>query len=505
MRPLALALVLVACSDFQLETVKDPAGDGLATLVAEPGALEYGVLATASPVARTVTLASVGTAPVTVEGLEFSGSSAYAVTWTDGDVVLDPGETVDVVVTFTPLTHDDQGTLTVVNDGSEPRVLVPLTGAGSVPAIAIDPSSLTFRTQSRVPVSGEVVVSSVGTADLHIASTTVEGAGFAATGDIPAVLRPGETTTLEVTWTPETEGAVVEGKLWLTTNTPAGLAVVPLSGLDEPPCVGLGEAWDRGLLDAYTLSDGLTFYVEDLSAQEDVCIDRWYVWLAEGSQDLGAGDMTGDFGGPYPEGRLGIGASAGLSFDAGGSTGASWWCMEQTQYTQPRQEYTFTGARVPEPLLSHMLDRDQDAVWDWMERNPVPLAARWTNYIQVPTGGGSAAVSLRVLNMGGRDVVTEVRETVPAGWAASDFSKPPSRTESDQDGATVYVFDVALDARQETGLFEHTIYDEVAIDYTLTTPACSGRQTLPEMETRWTDTDGVARSGTANPLIVDCR
>lgn len=505
MRPLALTLSLVACSDFALEPVKEIEEDGLAALVADPGALEYGVLASTTPVARTVALTSVGTTPVTVEGLELSGSSAYAVTWTSDGIVLEPGETVDVVVTFTPATHDDQGTLAVVNDGVEPRLLVPLTGANTVPAIAIDPPSLALQTQRRVPVSGEVVVTSVGTADLDIASMYVEGPGFVVEGDVPAVLRPGETTTLDVTWTPAADGETAEGKLWLTTNTPAGFAVVPLSGRDVLPCIGLGEAWDRGLLDAYTLSDGMSFHVEDLSADEDLCVDRWYVWLAESSQDLGAGDMTGDFGGAYPDGRLVVAASSGVTFDAGGSSGPAWWCMEETQYTQPGQDYTFTGARVPEPLLSSMLDRDQDAVWAWMDGNPVPLAARWTNYVEVPTGGGTAEVSLRVLNMGGLDAAAEVRETVPAGYAASGFSVAPTRTEAGDDGATVYVFAVALDARETTGLYQDTLYDEETITYTLATPACAGRQTLPEMETRWTDAEGVERTDTANPLIVDCR
>ncbi|MFN7144738.1 MAG: choice-of-anchor D domain-containing protein [Myxococcota bacterium] len=496
---------LAGCIDFDLEKVKDPPVEGDGVIEADPGRVDFGTLASTSPVTETVTVTSIGELPVTVSTVDIAGSAAYALTWASTETVLAPGDTMDVVVTYTPASFDDQATLVVRSDAVEPELHVPLLGAGLYPAIAVEPSSVSFLSEYWEVVEEEVVVTSVGTADLVLSTMYVEGATwFSAEGGVPVTLAPGESTPLTVRYTPDVEGENVAGKLWLTTNTAAGFAVVPLDAMYGTPCVGMGEAWDRGLLSAETLFDGLTLELTNRSADEEICIDRWYVYLATLSQDLGAGDMDADFGDAYPNGSITIPPLGSVQFEASQSAGEAWWCMEQTQYTDRNQAYTFIGAYVPEPLLSSMLAADQDGVWDWMAANPVMIAARGTNYVEVSAGGGSAPVTLRVINMGGRASTAEVRESVPAGWTATDFSETPARTEVGTDGETVHVWDVTLAARVETGLYEQTLYDERSITYTLTVPPCRGRQYADPMYTSWRDTDDTARIASANPLVVNC-
>ena len=124
--------------------------------------------------------------------------------------------------------------------------------------------------------------------------------------------------------------------------------------------------------------------------------------------------------------------------------------------------------------------------------------------MELPADGGAQTVTLRILNMGGRAGTAEVREAVAAGMSASDFSQEPVATETGEDGDTIYVFNVALDARIETDIHSDTIYDEVDISYTLTVPPCDDRIYVTPMETRWVDHDGVERTDTANPLAIVC-
>ncbi|MDP2313625.1 MAG: choice-of-anchor D domain-containing protein [Pseudomonadota bacterium] len=496
---------LSGCIDFELEGVKPDEDEGLRDLVVDPGVIDFGILASNAPITQTVTLTSVGDEPVTVSTIDLSGSTAFMLTWASAELTLQPGESADVIVTYTPASFDDEGQIVVRSDAVEPNQAVDLRGAGTYPGILVTPGSLYFESEYGESVDHEVVVSSIGTSDLDLSELFVQGAQFSAVSGIPDVLPPGETTTISVTYTPEVEGETASGKLWITTNTALGYAIVPLEARQIPPCMGLGEAWDRGLLAGNTEIDGGTFRVENYSADEDVCIDNWYVWIAEESQDLGAGDMDADFGDVYPTGSLTIAPEDYQQFDAGRPAGATWWCMELTQNTQPSKSYVFTGARVPEPLLTYMLAGDQDAVWAWQDLNPVLIAGRTTNFVAMPGGGGSAPVTLRITNMGSMDGTAEVRETIPADYTATGFSQAPVRTEAGEDGATVYVFEVWLDERTITGQYEQTGYDIAEITYTLGVPACTGRQYLEPMQTRWVDSDGTDRVGTANPLVVNCK
>jgi len=495
---------LAGCIETGVERVKEAPPEGDRVLSADPILVDFGVLSTSSAVTETVTVTAVGELPVTVSGIDVTGSSAYTLAWASDGTVIEPGDAVDLVVTYTPLSMDDAGELLIHSDAVDPTLVVPLQGAGTYPALTISPSAVTFLSEYGETVETEVVVTSVGTADLYLSDIYVEGAWFSADSAIPISLAPGESTTLDVRYTPEVAGEHAIGKVWLTTNTAAGFAIVPLDAFWGTPCVGLGEAWDRGLLTVETLFNGSTLSATNLSTDEDLCIDGWYVFLSDESQDLGAGDMDGDFADDYPNGSMEIPVEEVLDYRSAATSDAAWWCMEETQTTDRNKDYTFTGGYVPEPLLSYMYAEDQDAVWAWMAANPVMIAARGTNYVEVPAGGGAASVTLRVVNMGGVEGTSVVRESVPAGWSASDFSVAPDRTEVGSEGATVYVWDLTLDARVETPLDEQTIYDEASVTYQLTVPACRARQYVDELTSTWVDSESVSRVASANPLVVNC-
>lgn len=496
---------LAGCNDFALEEVKETVPDGMRALTVSPGEVDFGVRPDFTAVAQTVTVTSVGDLPVTVSAVDVSGSSAFQITWAQAETALAPGEALDVLVTYTPQSPEDLASLTVRSDGVDPATTVPLLGAATVPAIRIDPTSLSFRSEAGESVTLSAEVQSVGTADLSISGTVLEGDPFTAVFSTPVVLPPGSSAPVEVTYTPGAEGETVTGSLWFATNTPAGYALLPLDAVQAPSCIGLGEAWDRGLLDPHTDGGGLNLVVENLSTEETVCIDQWYVFRAVDSQDLGAGDMAFDLGGTYPAGSLSIAPGGSLTFLAASLPNASWWCLELEQHTNRNKPYTFTGARVFDPVLGDMVGADQEAIWDWQEAHPLLMAARGTNYVEVPSSGGTAPITLRPFNMGSVHGYGELFETIPAGWNAHDFSVSPTRETTNSDGSTTYVFDLDLRGRVHTGSSsEDTWYDEIQIDYTLDVLPCVGRQLLPVMRTEWTDEDGILRTDTSNPLVVNC-
>ena len=502
MRAIFLLMGITGCSEFGLNGVGGKPAEDVGILEVDPGVIDFGVVDNDGTVTDVVTLTSVGSLPVTIEDISLADASTFSLT-VAGDVgVLEPGASTDVIVRYTPASADDTDELIVRSDATEPTQTVHLLGAGNYAAIEIDPNSVLFSSNAGETVTETVWVTSAGTANLEISSMLVQGDPFAAEGEIPIVLPPGERTLLTVTYTPEVAGETVSGKIWLSTNTDEGYAVVPLLAQQAPECIGLGEAWDRGDLTAVMVF-GSALKVTNASV-DDVCIDTWYVWLSEGSQDLGAGDMNGDMGGAYPSGSITLSPGTFETFGALDDSGPAWYCMEQTQQTDHPETYTYLAARVPEPLVSYMQDGDQDASWAWQTENAVMLAGRVTNRVEVSESGGSADVTLRILNMGGKDGTAEVRETVPVGYEASDFSQSPIATETNADGDTVYVFSVSLDGRTETDLHLDTIYDDQEITYTLTVPACTGRQYIAPMETRWRDSDGIERTDTANPLAVVC-
>ncbi|MDP2306658.1 MAG: choice-of-anchor D domain-containing protein [Pseudomonadota bacterium] len=504
MRSVALVLVLCGCIDTTLEGVKSDAEEGVRELEVEPRIIDFGTVASAAPVTGVITLTSVGDLPVAVSTIDISGSPAYSITWASADLVLQPGDSAEVIVTYAPASFEDEGQVVVRSDAVESDQGVQLLGAGLYPGIEITPYSLYFESEYGESAYEDFIVYSIGTTDLELSDMVVQGPQFVAEGGIPTVLAPGETTTVRVTYTPEGEGETASGKVWLTTNTPIGYAIVPLEAREGRPCIGLGEAWDRGLLYGHTEADGGTFGLESLATDDEICIDHWYVWVSTESQDLGAGDMDADFGGIYPAGSLNLLPGEYLQFDGAGPTGEAWYCVEQEQYTRPSRDYVFLGARVPEPLLTYMLAEDQEASWAWQDEHPVMIAARGTNFIGMPGGGGTAPVTIRALNMGSRSGYVELHEAVPAGYTAAGFSVEPIRTETGADQATIYVFDAQLYGWQLQGSSEQVLYDELAITYTLGIPPCRGRQYLPPMETHWEDADGIARTATANPLVINC-
>ena len=497
----AFLLLTGACSDYELGQQSDKS-DLDASLVVEPAIIDFGLLEPGTSGSEVVTVTAVGTMGLSLEPLEQTGSGAFEVVWSEGDPLMEPGESRELVVSYTPVNTADEGLLRLSSDAGVGSVQ--LYGGGLYPAVAVDPGQIELLSTDGGPVSGQAWVESVGTATLELGTWLMaESDVFEAELDAPLSLAPGEGTWLDLTFWPLGYGTWTSS-VTIATNTPTGQAIVPVIGEYPPPCLGLAEAWGRGFLDI-DMNNGMDIVLTNESEDYDLCVDTWYVYLSEGTQDAGAGDPFFDPGAEYPMGTISIAPGDTQTFTYGLTDDDAWWCIEEEQVTQPTGEYEFSGARVPPVLLEYMLDGDQDGLWAWIRTNPVVLVGRTTHFLNLERAAPAGWVELETRNLGRMAGTGYLEEHVPAGYKASGFSLAPDSSQSDGAGGEVHRWALDFDAAVDTDITSHTIYDIRTISYTLTVTDAElvGRQLLPEPVAMWEDSDGVMREATGSPLVVE--
>ncbi len=243
---LAAPLLLAACSDYDVKRQIDPDKDR-PQIEVSPQELSFGELMQGESTSQSFTIASVGVQELELGAIRLSGggAGAYEIT-TDAEYAqLASGESVDVVVTYTP-TNADDGALVLVesNDPTAPEAIVELIGAGVYPQLTIEPNPVDFGYAEPGMVRVETVdLVNSGGATLDLDSVVVLGEGFSIdpTAFSPVSLEPGEWTSLDVTWAPTIE-MLWAGELWVSSNAANatnGSTKAPLTGttLEVPVAV----------------------------------------------------------------------------------------------------------------------------------------------------------------------------------------------------------------------------------------------------------------------------
>jgi len=498
---------LAACSDYGVESIDgNPDGAGERLLQVWPEALDFGEVAAGDMVTDSFTITSTGTATVELEPLHVHGSGAF--TFIDADVEgpLAPGEFVEVVVAYGAASASDEASAVVGSDAQTQQINVPLTGAGVMPDLVFDPQQVLLQSFDGSAVYGSFVARNEGLVDLVVDSWVLQGERFTAETDLPGTLAPGEETTISVSYTPLEETSEL-GYFWASSNDPDGSEVATLEGLYQLPCLGLHEAVTRGYVDIRSNAEGII--VEHEGEDEEICIDRWYVYISEGTQDAGAGDPSYVADDVYgEEGSIELTRGDQVLFTWGTSQAPAWWCVEQTQLTDTSTSFHFTGAQVPSMLLDTMLGTDFDPnslVWADMRDHPIMIVGRERGWASLPAGG-STLVEVEVVNMGRVAGVAAVSETIPAGMAASNFDLEPFGEDWSEDGSVTYSWEVELAAAEDTADDTHTIYDSQTISYVLQVndEACLPRTSTPEPWVSWEDSDGTVQEAAGSPLIIEC-
>lgn len=498
---------LLACSDYGVDRIDDePLGAGDRVLQVLPEVIDFGTVAAGTVAVDSFTISSIGAASVELEPLHVQGSGTFTIMGDPLPERLSPGATVEVEVAYQPATSEDQAAVIVASNATVQQISVDLFGLGVMPDLVLDPQLVDLRSYDGNPVYGSFVARNDGVVDLVVDSWVRQGENFEVDTELPTTLGPGEESVIDVTWYPESEGTEL-GYFWASSNDPDGNEVATLQGWFQLPCLGLHEAVTRDYAEISSNSEGIvvTHVGEDL----DVCIDRWYVYVSDHTQDAGAGDPLFLESDIYGEGgSILLERGESVTFNYASADKPAWWCVEETQLTATAYSFHFTGARVPPVLLDTMLGGGIDpntAVWKDIRDNPMMIVGRERGWATT-VAGGSSYVEIEATNIGRTAGSAVVYETIPAGMVASNIDPAPIDEVVDDDGGITYAWEVELDAAVDTDQDTQTIYDTASITYSLTIEdeACFVRARVTEPVVQWDDASGITRQAKGSPLIIEC-
>ena len=245
------------------------------------GTAELGSIAVASTSGdHEIQFRNTGMDPVTLPASAATLSGTDAADFSvSGDTcsatTLAVGDTCTVHVSFSPTAVGDRtADLTVVHDGINSPVVIPLHAVGGVvgtaAAISFQPRSVSFPQLKVGGTSGAATVTisnAGGNQDLTVLGVTIADAPteFAvADNRCPAAVAPGETCQVDVVFTPTAAGTI-NGRLVVEDNAPGFFHSLPLTGVAS----GIGKAVD----DTFDANGFPRFYQDANGVRLEPCID----------------------------------------------------------------------------------------------------------------------------------------------------------------------------------------------------------------------------------------
>jgi hypothetical protein len=268
-----MLLLLAACSENELNKIDDPvpdtAGEGAPDIAVTPGAVAFDAIDVGASASATVTISNAGDAALHLSDIRLEAGGWDLSFTAVSSPIVPPGSSVDTVVTWTPSAGGplDDALWIESDDPDTARVTVPITGIAPYGEILVEPAFYDFGTlEVGMGATTTVTVSNIGDGPLTIDdwSYTATDADMqvvdpGALASLPAVLAPGEATTLLVAYTPSGAGGD-EGSLSIDSDDPD----TPNTGAQQQ-----GNAEDPDPCDGYLQSVEL-FITAD---------DAWQGWI----------------------------------------------------------------------------------------------------------------------------------------------------------------------------------------------------------------------------------
>ena len=217
---------------------------------------------------KAFTVENRGTATLFVDEVRLSGASAFTVLTAPS--ALNPGETADYEVAYTPIAAEDSGRAWVVsNDPDSHETAVELLGTSGSPRLQIDPEEHSFGVLPILCADTQpVTLSNIGNANLEVTSVTEIGEGFRVENvpDLPFTIEPGGAVSVDVVFSPIIAHTFT-GELIVESNDPAGLK----SGFQDG--VGREDGYCVSVVEGDELPLELTFDVQYKVADVAFLID----------------------------------------------------------------------------------------------------------------------------------------------------------------------------------------------------------------------------------------
>lgn len=210
--------------------------------------------------AQEITISNNGASALKVESIALAGQPVFslvpaaATNCSDAPFFLNPGQSCNLAVTFSPVVSGDHlGTLTIESDDANtPTFPVTLRGNGSLvlvtSGIAVAPSTHNFGSVQQGQTSAPVVISvfNVGGGDLDISAIDGDNVfnaafemntsvGIDACGSLPITITSGDSCDFHVVFKPVASGSVI-GHLSIQSNDPV-TSTLPLTFRGESSLV----------------------------------------------------------------------------------------------------------------------------------------------------------------------------------------------------------------------------------------------------------------------------
>ena len=220
----------MACSEQSLVGVDDEVL-GPPSVEVSPAALDYGAPAEGAAVTRTLTVTNAGASTLQLDDVRVEpGFALGAVAFG----ALLPGERTSFDV-FYASDGDARASsvLIATDDPGEPLVAVPITVDPAPGGLVVSPSPVDFGLVALGAWSEQVVtLENTGGSDIAIADAYIDGGLVEVAGGpgFPAVLRPGEQTSLSLQWRPLTWEAPLRAQLVVTHDAATSNAPVDVVG-----------------------------------------------------------------------------------------------------------------------------------------------------------------------------------------------------------------------------------------------------------------------------------
>ncbi len=223
--------------------------------------LNFGQVASGQSLSQTLTLTNPNTSPITIRRVT---SEWPFLTSTTCGTTLDPSQTCTVTITYSPLnqavtgtispaSNTDTGSLVIESDALTSPDLIDLTGTAA-PILVSAPnniaplvsftasqSSLTFAATAVGNISPPqtVTLNNTGTKTIHI--TALQTTPDFTVANPCAVLVPGASCTLTVTFTPQLAGSRISA-LEISSDSSTALDFISLLGTAEPSTLNFSPA-----------------------------------------------------------------------------------------------------------------------------------------------------------------------------------------------------------------------------------------------------------------------
>jgi hypothetical protein len=194
--------------------------------------LSFGSVTAGSTKTLSVTATNLGSSAVNIKSATVSGSG-FAVTAPSFPMSVAVGQSATLSVAFTPNTAGTfKSDVTILSDASDPSASVALSGTGITEGqLSSNPASEAFgNVLVGSQQSASATITNTGATSVSISQAAISGAGFTLSAiSTPLTLTAGQSTTLTVTFSPQSPGAAT-GTVTLTSNGSNPTFTIPLSG-----------------------------------------------------------------------------------------------------------------------------------------------------------------------------------------------------------------------------------------------------------------------------------